>query len=512
MNGHRLRAATAAVAWVGASAVVLRGLTGAHNVFSSLAWLHEPTVRRDPDINVPHVVLILPMLREQRTITETVDYFADLVASWGRGCVAVVTTERERKEREAASCRLPELAVAIGQGATPAQLATRFGGLLPGDQLVNLARLSRRSYPNCLAEVRAVFASIPTTATLATNLAAAQPGIVWHYHLPDPSGTMADQINYAARGELARLTGEGMDPRRIWLGIYNADSRPHPDTLTKVAAMYNRHPDTRVVQQSAVFTRNLRTAAGAAAMFVDGAALLQSRWTLAREITRLRRQAHQARTGRPRGWPHLAHCVGHGLFLRADTFTDLGGLPTTTMNEDLAFGYLACAAGIPIDPLPLLELGDSPSTPRGVARQARQWFWSYPQYPRFHTLAADARHGSRWARTALTAQGLARGGLWLGQSPAILATLLLPVVSQHRRLAALVATGAFASYYAVPTAALIAYLRHHVNQPDARFGARELAGGLAACLVSSAGPWWCVGNAIHQYLTGAHYHHDKTER
>lgn len=67
------------------------------------------------------------------------------------------------------------------------------------------------------------------------------------------------------------------------------------------------------------------------------------RWRLVREIPRLRRQARQARTGRVR-WPRLAHCVGHGLFVRGDEFLAWGGLPTETMNEDLAFGYLAVGA------------------------------------------------------------------------------------------------------------------------------------------------------------------------
>jgi hypothetical protein len=57
---------------------------------------------------------------------------------------------------------------------------------------------------------------------------------------------------------------------------------------------------------------------------------------------------------------------------------------------------------------------------------------------------------------------------------------------------------------------LTSHLRR--NGHDARCGPRELLGGLAACLVSSVGPWWCVGNAIDRWLTGAQYEHDKTER
>ncbi|MGH3785604.1 MAG: hypothetical protein ACRDRG_03435 [Pseudonocardiaceae bacterium] len=86
------------------------------------------------------------------------------------------------------------------------------------------------------------------------------------------------------------------------------------------------------------------------------------------------------------------------------------------MNEDLAFGYFACASGTPIDPMPLLEHGDSPVTLAGVVRQARQWFWSYAEYPLFARLAAARNVGDRRTRAWLTAQGLARCG-WASPPP-----------------------------------------------------------------------------------------------
>jgi Glycosyl transferase family group 2 len=266
------------------------------------------------------------------------------------------------------------------------------------------------------------------------------------------------------------------------------------------------HPDARIVQQSAVFTRSL-----GAGLLTDGAAMLQSRWTLAREIPRLRRQAAYARTppARAGGVPPLAHCVGHGLFIRADTFSRLGGLPTATMNEDLAFGYLACASGTPIDPLPVLEVGDSPPTAAGVIRQARQWFWSYPQYPAAARLAARAGLGTRRDRVLLAAQGLARGALWLGQSPAVVLAVTLPATARHKTALA-ATTGALAAYYGVPFAALARHLRH--AGADVPCGPRELLGGLSACLASSAGPWWCLSQAARARITGARYLHGKTER
>jgi len=181
------------------------------------------------------------------------------------------------------------------------------------------------------------------------------------------------------------------------------------------------------MQQSALFTTNLHVfPPGAQGAVLAGAALLQSRWTLAREIPRLRRQA------RRRGvrWPRLAHCVGHGLFVRGDEFLASGGLPTEPMNEDLAFGYFACASGTPIDPMPLLEHGDSPATLAGVVRQARQWFWSYAEYPLFARLAAARKLGDR--RTRAWPQPGRRAGLGGANMAGVRAGRADPLTVHHR--------------------------------------------------------------------------------
>ncbi len=463
MNTAIWRTRTARLAWAAATAVAVRGVSGAVNTLSSLAWLRNAGTGQAVADNSgqPFIVLILPLLREQRILAETVGYFTDLATQHGQASVVLVTTERER------------------HASGPVQAAD------PWPSTIDMARM--------------------LTAEAST-------GVMRHLHYADVAGVMVHQVNFAAHTELARLAEDGIDPQQVWVAVYNADSRPHPATLDAVAHLAGGglEPGSRIVQQSALFTTNLRAfPSGVRGVVLAGAALLQSRWTLAREIPRLRRQARQARRDGVR-WPRLAHCVGHGLFIRGDWFLDSAGLPTEPMNEDLAFGYLACASGSPIDPMPLLEHGDSPATLVGVVRQARQWFWSYAEYPLFARLAAARELGNRRTRAWLAGQGLARGALWLGQSPAVAATLVLPVLSHRLVPATVVTIGAIAAYYVLPTALLIAYERREGR--DVRFGLQEAFGGIAAALLSSAGPWWCLTNAAHRRCTGKTYTHGKTER
>ena len=324
-------------------------------------------------------MLILPLLREQRILTEVVGYFSGLAKQHSKTVVVLVTTERENHEPDP-------------------------------------ARVADPSRPSTIDMARALAAGVPT-------------GVVRHLHYPDVDGVMVHQVNFAAHSELARLAEDGVDPRQVWVAVYNADSRPHPATLDAVADLAGSalQPGPRIMQQSALFTTNLHVfPPGAQGAVLAGAALLQSRWTLAREIPRLRRQA------RRRGvrWPRLAHCVGHGLFVRGDEFLASGGLPTEPMNEDLAFGYFACASGTPIDPMPLLEHGDSPATLAGVVRQARQWFWSYAEYPLFARLAAARKLGDR--RTRAWPQPGRRAGLGGANMAGVRAGRADPLADHHQ--------------------------------------------------------------------------------
>lgn len=72
------------MAWAAALAVAVRGVSGSIN---SLTWLR--TARTDhPTVSAqPFIVLILPLLREQRILADTVEYFTGLAKQHGHGVV-----------------------------------------------------------------------------------------------------------------------------------------------------------------------------------------------------------------------------------------------------------------------------------------------------------------------------------------------------------------------------------------------------------------------------------------
>ena len=502
---NTLRAAT----WTAATILALRGASGTMNAAASLRWLRAGRDDSPAGQDVRFTVVV-PLLREQSLIGNLAARLTALAGTHPGTRVALVTTQAEHAARERDAQRAAELASALAAGMRPGQIVSRFLGLLPAPTLEALAVSARgQDHARCVELAGAALAAHRPTPELAAGLAAGSD-VITHYHYPRPDGGMVQQLNYAIRAETGRVRAAGDSLERLFLVIYNADSRPHPATLRAAAALITGRENApggpaRLIQQSAVFTANMvGLGGGLPGMVLAGAGWLQSRWTLSREIPRLRRQAAAARAGRDL-FP-LAHSVGHGLMIRADLYEELGGLPESTVNEDLALGYLACAAGIPIDPLPLLEEADTPVTIGSWLGQARQWFASYPQYPRAAALAAAGGHGTPARRGWLTAQGLARGGLWLGQSPAVALALALPFTARRRGLACLIVVAGLAGYYALPS-----WLAARAAGRPLRPG-RALPGGLVAMLLSSAGPWRCLADIAVSALTGTARAKRKTER
>ncbi|MDQ1295437.1 MAG: hypothetical protein QG608_3322 [Actinomycetota bacterium] len=445
------------VAWGCVATLAWRGVSGSLASERSRHWLSTPTIGCSNDSLTVRFVIIMPLLREQNRVGAMCDHFTQIMAGYPGSVLLLVTTAREEAEDGGGNHKIvPESTAAIAE------------------------RLAEHCQQQRI-DVR-------------------------HVHFPQSEGAMAHQVNYAVDQFLKEIPAD--QRQKWWVGLYNADSRPDPDALNKVSQAA-AEDGCVIVQQSALFTANITSMPRSfSGLIASGAAVLQSRWTLAREIPRLRAQWQATQRGER---VPLAHCVGHGLFARADYFARSGGLPLETMNEDLAFGYFACAEGTPIRPVAVLECGDAPRSVSAFVGQTRQWFWSYAQYPAMAALAAQRGLGTPADRARLTTAGLIRGALWLGQSPVAFGALALPVLhaaagGSRRGTAAAVGASALAlGTYCSPAVGLARHL------PDRSAQQRALIGLLPALLVSSVGPWLCVADAVRAGLTGLIPAHAKTE-
>ncbi|KJS58433.1 glycosyltransferase [Streptomyces rubellomurinus] len=478
--------------WWIAAAVAARNANGLRQVCQTLAWVDRPGPVAAAEPMVLHVVI--PVLREQQHIVGALAWFMPLLRDFPGSTLTLVSTAREEREREHLAAQLT--------GATEADLTLRRFPQLTGEELAALAEALAKTGANALTQATAaeVLSAFPATAKVIADEIARlrEPApAVRHIHY-EGDGRKAAQVN-AAVDQLAA------DSAEEYIAVYDVDSRPSREFLLRTTEFLagRRAEDgelPRVVQQSARFATQGAAGTWWEGSLCQGAARAQTLWTVRREIPNLRRYAASTRRGP--GRRGLAQTVGHGLLVRADVFREVGGLPTFTVLDDVAFGYRLTLSGIPVDSLPFTTTVPAAEYLPELLAQSERWFQSYLDYPQCATRWRSQGHGSRLDHAAALAIGAYRGLAWLLVSPATVACLAL-VLGPRTRLPVRV-TAAAALWTA--TVAPVRLLAQGEGRPlTIRETAAQSVETLAGLLFKSIGPMtalgrWAVTGTRHSAL------------
>jgi hypothetical protein len=317
-----------------------------------------------PPATAPHVVLLVPALREQELLGEVVRAAAGLSYPPGLLHVVVVTTEREERERRAVVDRLPALATALVTAGAQDAVA-RLVGVVPSGRAAETARRTRAS-ADPAGTLRAELDAVPTTrevaAALLPEVAAEHPGVgLHHLHYPD-EGAKSSQLVHAVE-RLPQLLPPDATPSFTYVGLYDADSQPDLETLTHLAAAVCRGggPAPDLVQQLPLQLRRPHAARrGGPDVLLRAHALADLRRRAGVEAHRIlaRRRIRAARL--PAGVTAVAepvvYGVGAGLFVRHDTLVSIGMYEEPV--DDLLVGYKLSSAGAVMEVLPVFNLVD----------------------------------------------------------------------------------------------------------------------------------------------------------
>jgi glycosyl transferase family 2 len=210
-----------------------------------------------------------------------------------------------------------------------------------------------------------------------------------HLVLPEP-GRKAEQLNWALRPEaLAQiLEGDAADTSRVFVGVFDADSIPDPDTLRWIAGEELAGRGALAYQGVTLSVANWETLGIRGRICAIQQSSIFSRVSLARLINEVRRirlidRATAGIPGRAARWVRSALelcfrrsqiCLGHHQFVRLDVLQALGGFPTGGATEDSTLGYMLGARGILIRAMPMIELTDLPETKEKIIRQNARWY------------------------------------------------------------------------------------------------------------------------------------------
>lgn len=342
-------------------------------IFFAVGWLRSKRSAAPAAAPAqPGFIIIIPVLDEADIIKATVDYFLELLRPFGSGSrLVIVTTEKEFA-----------LPAATGRAGKPAKRLNTIEAL----------------------------ASCRSDQVLAL-------------HYPGRAGRMAHQLNFA----LQHLRQDGIWQDQL-LGIYNADSRPEPETLAWISGKAVRG-EGRVFQQ---FGNYFGNAASLVRQDIFSRAVLfsssawQNRWSLGFEIFNAWKQSLFRRIGSSslRLWYPLNYCIGHGLFFTRQACRQFQGFSETTYNEDAILGLELSCRREQIVPVPYFDYSDSPNQIKSLFRQKAAWFQGPFQAPRYYRILAEAPKGlERWQLLILTVKLFFHAIFWLA-GPSLIIWLL----------------------------------------------------------------------------------------
>lgn len=501
---------------------ILKGLRYSHHIIDSIRFLKlggkdkkEPKENYSKDL--PEIVIVIPVLREQRVIAEAFSIFSKLRYPKNKFRVIIITTKKEVKEKKQSAEKLHILARDIMKEISLEKILEKYLGLFPKDKLKELVQEGRRirNQKKIYQFLKTEYNNFPTTIKLVEKLVPKFNNKMgwncfYHLHYPRTYGVMSHQLNFAAKN-FKKILKREIKPECIYFGVYNADSAPNLKTLellgANAAAYYQKNKKyPEVYQQIAAYVKNIgsysETARG---YFLQASSVVQTRWALGSEIPMLRKQSAFWEKNRQRklnlfeklfGEPS-AYCVGHGLFIRYDILQNIGYFPDETLNEDLALGFYLSLNKVPIKTLPVLENVENPETIISLIKQKVAWFWGMIDYLDYRQIAKRKVKSIDLVRIEiLTIHGLMRDTFaWLLCSPLLFYILILPVVLWSWRLGLIALTGLF--FYAVlPSLIIIKYLPEIFNYsygstPIFNLKSTALISifSIQYLLISSVGPW-----------------------
>lgn len=283
------------------------------------SWTWSRKQQDDPVLPMkafPEIILLLPVLREQRHLRRALRSLEDLSYP-GPKRIVVITTEREIAEKR-------------GEAAGT---------------------------------------TVEMVKSLLVTRQGSDPVVFEHMHFPHVVGNKASQLNYA----LQEIIKNQEMLATTYIGVYDADSRPGKNTLLCLLQLVTREERNGrswpiALQQPALFLGNFQRVS----WYLQMEALFQTRWVFGHEIRTLRASTRFS--------SHLlapyAYCVGHGMFIRADFLQRTGGFPEP--SEDIPLGHRLAFLGIPIHPLPAYDVCEVAPRVSTLIRQSGFWFCNAP--------------------------------------------------------------------------------------------------------------------------------------
>lgn len=364
------------LAWLVLAVLAWRTVSLMFGFLATLRYFRHAAAPAQRGDDVGFVVFV-PLYQEQDHCSGLLDHIAKV---WGSDPrlrnVVCATTAREAHAKTIALGQSGALAADLQAAVPLATLLARYGGAFSVTELSRLAQSSQGcTAPELAARVcGAIHERRLTSEVLAGEVRD------WNQRLGrelfvvtqdgELRGNRATQVNWAVAGWLSERSA---DAQGIFLGFFDADSRPARSTLDEVAGAATR--GAVAMQQPTLYLKDLwRLPAGLEGAVMVFDALMQTVWSLGFEVPNWRtawaRVARQSHAFLRRS----SYGTGHGTWIRSDVWTQLGGLRADVPASGMYLGYELSARNLAFYPLASPDCAEVPIYVRQLVAQHKYWF------------------------------------------------------------------------------------------------------------------------------------------
>lgn len=282
--------------------LILEVFTGIWCFYRTFKYIYNQNKKRENKLKAiakkTNILIVIPCLREQDIIIQTLNHFLELTDNLENVKVLVVTTQKEDFEKEKNLYLKEQFIKDIKNNTELQKLINKYNKILSTNEIKEILKYSKSEKIGEIAKDK--IENSKTTNNLVNNFIVQNhlEEKIYHFHYPNSEGIMADQLNYVLNNF------EFRDEKNYYFSVYNADSIPNKDTIKEIFDSINSNKFPKVIQQYSVPISNWNKLSD----LMKGFAIYQSNFEL--------------RYGLINSYfPHkllYTYVVGHGMYIRVD--------------------------------------------------------------------------------------------------------------------------------------------------------------------------------------------------
>lgn len=359
----------------------------------------------------PNILIVIPCLREQDIIIQTLNYFLELTNDLDNVKLLVVTTQKEEFEKENNLHLKDQFIKDVKSNMELQKLINKYNKILSTNEIKEILKCSKLE--NIEEIINNKIQKFQTTNTLIEEFIIQNhlKERIYHFHYPDTKGIMADQLNYVLNNF------EFKDEKNYYFSVYNADSIPNKNTIKEVLETINENDEPKVIQQYSVPISNWNELSN----LMKGFSIYQSNFELRYGLINSYFSNELLYT----------YVVGHGMYIRVDLLKKIGGFETKYWCEDIYMSYVLRNKGISIYPIKTLEIMQSPQYLSILTKQNAVWFKTSFECLKIFKDVFNQNRKLNLNSIGWLIQRIRMNITWLGLPLAFLYTIIISILNKN---------------------------------------------------------------------------------